>query len=94
MLYHIWLDFGVRIHLKNFAKMCLAGTIMYGASFFLSHGELILLLWSAILFAFYLILLYIFGEIKKEDFIFLKDMISKKKVEKVEEELSGNEPSA
>ncbi len=98
MLRHIRLDFGVQIHLKNFIKISVAGIIMYIAASFLnrilSRVDLIFILWSIILFALYLLALLILGEIKKEDLVFLKKMVSRKKTEEVEEKLSGNEPSA
>jgi hypothetical protein len=59
-----------------------------------SQGQFIFILWSIILFAFYLFVLYLLKEIKKEDLEFFQSMISKKKTSEVEEELSGTEPSA
>lgn len=94
MLRHIRLDFGVQIRFKNFMKISLAGALMYFVSRFFNRGELIFILWSIILFAFYLAVLYFLGEIKKEDLAFLKKMFSKRKTEEIEEKLSGNEPAA
>lgn len=94
MLRHIRLDFGVQIRFKSFMKISLAGALMYMASRFFNRGELIFILWSIILFAFYLAVLYFLGEIKKEDMAFLKKMFSKRKTEEIEEKLSGNEPAA
>ena len=92
MLRYIWLDFGVKIKLKSFLKISAAGAIMYVTSFLFDRGELIFLLWSTILFTFYLFLLFVFGEIKKEDLGVFLGMLKKKKVEEVEKEFSGNEP--
>lgn len=75
-------------------KISLAGALMYFVSRFFNRGELIFILWSIILFAFYLAVLYFLGEIKKEDLAFLKKMFSKRKTEEIEEKLSGNEPAA
>lgn len=94
MLYHIWTDFGVRIKLKSFAKVILAGTVMYLASMFFNRGELIFMLWSAILFALYLAILIFLREIKKTDLVLVREIFQRKKVSEVKENLSGNEPGA
>jgi stage V sporulation protein B len=94
MLYYIWTDFGVKIKLASFLKVVLAGVVMYGASFFFSRGELIFILWSAILFALYLGVLIILGEIKKTDIAVIRGMLARKKVAEVKQDFSGNEPSA
>lgn len=98
MLRHIRIDFGVRIRLKNFVKICIAAVVMYiVASFlnrFFTRVELIFIPWSIILFALYIITLLTLGEIRKKDLVFLKNMVSRKKTAEVEEKLPGNEPSA
>lgn len=94
MLYYIWKDFGVKINLVGFSKMILAGGIMYAASLLFNRGELIFMLWSSILFALYIIMLIILGEIKKTDIENVRKLISSKKSTEIKEELSGNEPSA
>lgn len=94
MLRHIFLDFGVKIKIKDFSKMILAGAIMYVASFIFNRGELIFILWSAILFVFYIALLFMFGEIKKEDLEIFLGMFKRKKFEELEDKLPGNEPGA
>lgn len=94
MLYHIWLDFGVKISLVSFLKILFAGAIMYAASFIFNRGELIFMLWSAILFALYLVILILLREIKKVDIAVVRAIISRKKVVEIEEEFSGNEPGA
>lgn len=103
ILYYIQRDFGVLIKLKSLLKIGTSGIMMFIASLFFSKGELIFILWSTILFALYLLILYFLGEITKEDFIYLKKIIAKKsakggsafggKPADVREELSGNEPS-
>ncbi|HRZ95861.1 MAG TPA: flippase [Candidatus Moranbacteria bacterium] len=94
MLYYIWKDFGVKINLTGFSKMIVAGIIMYAASMLFNRGELIFMLWSAILFSLYIVILILLGEIKKADIILVRDMLRRKKASEVEEEFSGNEPSA
>lgn len=79
MLYYLWRDFGVLIKLKSLLKTIFAGILMYGTSFFFSQGEIIFLFWSIILFAIYLFLLYILKEIKKEDCIYISNIIKGKK---------------
>ncbi|NTW27255.1 MAG: flippase [Candidatus Moranbacteria bacterium] len=95
ILYYIQRDFGILLHLKNLSKMFFAGLLMYFAAGFCSQGEFIFLVWSVLLFAGYLLVLYALGEITKADLIYLKQIGAKKqkKVE-IQEELSGNEPTA
>ena len=95
MLYYIQKDFGVLIKLKSFLKMFFAAIIMYLLSYFFSKGEFVFIIWSLILFAIYMAILIVLGEIGKTDLLYLKNIVSRKqkKVE-VREELSGNVPSA
>ena len=79
MLYYIWTDFKVAIRLKNIAKIGLAGALMYLASFIFPRENLTFILWSVLLFAFYLFILYLLREIKKEDLVFLKESLARKK---------------
>ena len=95
ILYYIQRDFGTILKLKSLAKIILAGIIMYLASAFFSKGEFIFIIWSAILFAGYLIILYALGEITKNDIAYIKQIATKKKKKvEIQEELSGNEPTA
>lgn len=95
ILYFINKDFGVLIKFKSLCKMTVAGIAMYFASLFFSQGTFVFLLWSAILFAGYLLILYALKEIAQDDILYLKQIISKKKKKaEIQEELSGNEPSA
>lgn len=94
MLYHIWTDFGVKVRLGSFLKIIFSGAVMYAASFIFNRGELIFMLWSAILFALYLGILILLGEIKKADIAIVRGMLARKKAVEVEEEFSGNEPIA
>jgi len=75
--------------------MFFAGIVMYGASLFFSKGEFIFILWSVILMSFYLLILILLKEITLKDFEYIKSIASKKeKQAEIQEELSGNEPSA
>ena len=94
MLYYIWIDFGVKIKLASFAKVILAGAAMYLASMFFNRGELIFMLWSAILFALYLAVLILLREIKKTDLALVREIFQRKKVSEVEKEFPGNELGA
>jgi stage V sporulation protein B len=95
ILYYVYRDFGVLIKFKSLLKIFTAGILMYFLSLFFSQGEFIFVLWSIILFAFYLIILYFFGEITKDDVSYLGQIISKKKKKaEIQEEFSGNEPTA
>ena len=95
VIYYIRRDFGIIFRFKSLAKIIFAGIVMFGASLFFSKGEFIFLLWSVILFFGYLIILYMLGEITKNDFAYIKQVVTKKKRRvEIQEELSGNEPQA
>ncbi|HBI33669.1 MAG TPA: hypothetical protein DEA43_03560 [Candidatus Moranbacteria bacterium] len=94
ILYYIQKDFGTLIKIKSLLKMIFAGIIMYLASLFFSQGTFIFLLWSVALLSLYLFILILLKEITLTDFEYLKSIISKKKKTEIQEELSGNEPSA
>jgi len=94
MLFYIQKDFGVLIKLKSLLKMLLAGIVMYIASKFFSQGEFVFLLWSVALMSLYLFILVLLKEITLQDFNYFKSIVSKQKKTEIQEELSGNEPSA
>jgi stage V sporulation protein B len=94
ILFYLQRDFGRLMSLKSLLKISLAGIMTYLASRFFSNGAIVFLLWSTILFAFYLLLLYVMGEITRSDLAYLQKIIAKKNPAEVEAELSGNEPSA
>lgn len=94
MLYYVAKDFGVVMSLKSLLKMSLAGAVMYAASFLFNRGEFVFMLWSVILFIFYLLILYFLREIKKADVDIIRQLVARKEVAEIEEEFSGNEPSA
>ncbi len=94
MLYFLYRNFKVLIRLRSLINILAAGigTCFFSAIF--SKGEFIFLLWSLFIFGFYLLTLCLLGEIKKEDLAIFKNIIAKKKIEEVEEKLSGTEPGA
>jgi len=95
MLFYVIRDFGPILSRKSMAKITIAGALMYVASLFFSKGQLVFMVWSLILFALYLLILYVLKEISIKDIGYLKNIISSKKKKKaVQQELSGNEPSA
>lgn len=82
MLYYIYKYFKAFIKIKSFFKMAFSGIFIYFISLYVSHGEIAFIFWSLILFALYLAMLYLLGEIKKEDWNLLIDMIKKNKTKK------------
>lgn len=94
MLYFLRHDFKVLIRLRSLINISAAGAGTYFFAALFSKGEFIFFLWSLVILAFYFLILYFLDEIKKEDLIFFKNMISRKKKEEIESELSGNEPGA
>ena len=92
ILYYLWRDFGSLIKMKTFLKVIFAALLMYLTSLLFPKGELTFIIWSIVLFAFYLFVLYVLKEIKKEDLGIIRTLISRKKKEEVKQELSGNEP--
>ncbi|MFA6193402.1 MAG: flippase [Parcubacteria group bacterium] len=72
--------FGYLFKFSSFVKIMLASAIMYLASMFFPDGKYIFLLWSAILFAIYIFLLYIFREFGASDLELVKQLLAKKKL--------------
>ncbi|OGI41492.1 MAG: hypothetical protein A2593_05245 [Candidatus Moranbacteria bacterium RIFOXYD1_FULL_44_9] len=82
--------FGYLFKFSSFLKILLASAIMYFASIFFPEGKYVFILWSAILFAVYIFILYIFREFGASDLEILKQLIAKKKLKTasdVEEEV-------
>lgn len=94
MLYYLWRDFAVSYEIKSVLRVALAGFHIYIFSLIIPLSKKFFLLESILLIGVYFAFLYILREIKKEDLAMLKNIIARKKVTEVEEELSGNEPSA
>jgi stage V sporulation protein B len=79
VLIYTYRYFGYLFKFSSFLKILIASVIMYFASTFFSRGEFIFILWSAILFAFYIFLLYIFGEFGPRELASVRQMLSRKK---------------
>ncbi|EKD58408.1 MAG: polysaccharide biosynthesis protein [uncultured bacterium] len=95
ILFFIQRDFGTLITPRSLLKMLTAGLVTYLVSNLLPTGNLIFLISCAFLFAFYLSILIILRELNASDWNYLVSIVSKKKKRKeIQEELSGNEPSA
>lgn len=94
MIYFLYKDFGVLMRAQSVIKIIFAGILTYIASLFFPKMEILFIVWSIILFFFYLFILYAIKEIKKEDFEIIKNIIKRKNKKEAQEELSGNEPGA
>lgn len=94
MLFYLRRDFGVAFQLRSVLRVALAGFHIYIFSLLIPLGSNLFILESLILLAVYFGFLWILREIKKEDLSILQNIIARKKASEVEEELSGNEPSA
>lgn len=79
MLFYIHKHFQGLISFSSFFKMLFAMFLMFSLSLLLTATNSAFIIWSIILFAFYLLLLYFFREIKKEDLGLLKKIISRNK---------------
>ncbi|MFC1756391.1 oligosaccharide flippase family protein [Patescibacteria group bacterium] len=78
MLYYINKHFKGLIQSSSISKMFFSAGLMYLISFIFPGGKYFFILWGLILFGAYLLLLSMFGELKKEDFNLLKKLVSKK----------------
>ncbi len=74
MLYYIYQNFQTFFSLRSIIKAFIGALIIYVIAHFLPQGRLVFVLWSAILGTVYLAVLYLLGEIKKEDLLVLKDI--------------------
>ncbi len=79
-LIYTYHTFGYLFPLKNFLKIISASILMAAAILLFPRTGYIFILWSAILFAFYLFMLWIFREIKKEDLEIFSKILKRKKV--------------
>ncbi len=77
--------FGYLFKLSSFLKIVLASAIMYFLSTFFSGGHYVFIAWSAILFAIYLLLLFVLKEFGSQELELAKQLLRKKKAP--EEEL-------
>jgi stage V sporulation protein B len=94
MLHYLRRDFGVVFEIKSVLRVALAGFHIYIFSLLIPLGSNFFLLESILLLGVYFGFLWLLREIKKEDLSILQTIIARKKVSEVEQELSGNEPSA
>jgi len=94
MLYYLSRDFGVAFQIKSVLRVALAGFHIYLFSLLIPLGNKFFILESILLLVVYFGFLWLLREIKKEDIAILQNIIARKKVSEVEQELSGNEPSA
>jgi stage V sporulation protein B len=72
--------FGYLFKFSSFLKIIIASAIMYFASTFFPGGHYTFILWSAILFAIYILLLFVFREFGASDLEILKQLLAKKKL--------------
>ena len=78
-LFYTHREFGYLFPLKSFFKIIGAAFLMSLAAFIFPCTSYLFLIYSAILFALYLFLLYIFQEIKREDFSIFSKMLRRRK---------------
>jgi O-antigen/teichoic acid export membrane protein len=71
--------FGYLFKFSSFVKILIASVIMYFASTLFAGGHYIFIIWSAILFAFYIFLLYIFREFGPRELELARQLFKKKK---------------
>lgn len=71
--------FGYLFKFSSFLKIVFASVILYSLAAIFSGGDYIFLLWSAIFFAVYIFLLYIFGEFGPRELASVRQMLSRKK---------------
>jgi O-antigen/teichoic acid export membrane protein len=77
--------FGYLFNFFSFLKIILASAILYFVSRFFPGGQYIFILWSAILFAIYIFLLYILREFGPRELEIVRQLLRKKKT-KIEPE--------
>jgi stage V sporulation protein B len=94
MLCYLHRDFGVAYKIRSVSSVALAGLGIYIFSLIIPLDKKFFIIESIILLGVYFGSLWLLREIKKEDLTILQNLIRRKKVVEVEQELSGNEPSA
>lgn len=92
MIYFLFREFGNLIKMKSLLKIFFSGIFVFFASLLFPKEEIFSIFWSIILFAFYLFILYILKELKKEDLKLLRSMVLRKKKEESQKDLLNNEP--
>jgi len=76
--------FGYLFKFTSFLKIILASAILYFLSTFFPGGHYAFILWSAVLFAIYIFLLYILREFGPAEMASVRQMISRKKTKREE----------
>ena len=78
--------FGYLFELSSFVKIILASTLMYFLSTFFAGGHYIFILWSAILFALYILILFILREFGQRELEIARQLLKRKKTPQEESE--------
>ena len=95
ILYYLVREFGKLMQISSLAKITASGIFIFYLAKLFPQDRFLFILWSLILLAVYFGVLALLGEIQRKDLVYLKGIVSKKSKQKeVQEELSGNEPSA
>ncbi|HLM84265.1 MAG TPA: flippase [Candidatus Bathyarchaeia archaeon] len=76
--------FGYLFKLSSFLKIAIASVIMYFVSTLFVGGHYIFIIWSGILFALYIFLLFIFREFGQAEIEIVKQLLARKKSKKEE----------
>jgi hypothetical protein len=90
MLFYLYREFRISFVLKSLAKIFIAAIILFFSCRIFPTENWTFLLWSAILFALYLSVLYLLGEITQKDREYVLILIKRKKSEKNEPTLENN----
>ncbi len=88
-LFYTYREFGYLFKLSSFLKITLASAIMYFLSLLFSKGHYIFILWSVILFAVYMLILFALKEFGSDDIDTLRHLFKRKKApqEELKEEV-------
>lgn len=94
MLYFIKKYFGSGIRFNEFAKVAAISSAAYFAALVFPSGKYIFIISSLLIFALYLVILYLAKGLTKKDMNYFMSLVKKRKAEEVEKGLSSNEPGA
>lgn len=78
-LIYTYREFGYLFKISSFFKIILASAIMSALAFVFPRTNYWFILWSIILFAIYLVALYVLREIKSNDLVLVRQLMSRKK---------------
>jgi stage V sporulation protein B len=90
MLFYLRRDFGVSLKFLNLFRVFISGAIIYFAAGFLAQGNIIFIFWSLLLFALYLVILYLLGEITKNDWDYVLSLVKRKPSAEIKPTLENN----